>query len=467
MKYALKKLRRMRVEDLATGVMTAMLTDLKNGQFTGSQETVYAEGTDGSKLVGFDLNKVAGFNATNGAVDLNYLGLQVGSDRTEVQNGTGVSLFASLTTKDGKTVVAEHTAAGAVGAEIGFIYPYGADGMPDLAKAYAQSATASATEFAYNPETNVITLPVGAFKAGDKVCFNYHPTFNKYGVIENRSDRFSKTGRVIIDAWFTDICTEMDVPLQVVMEKGRVSGELDLSFGDQAAVQNIAVEAMASVCGEGSTLWKLYDYDMNEIVSSESIAPVEPEVITHSVYFVNDDTTCVVVNDGDTVAEPVAPTKDGYTFDGWYRSGNKFDFSTPITTNITLIAQWTAVRVAPDFSTAAPLTLGADASIELTALDGTAIQTAAGTNTGDIAIAYDATAQKFQLTVDNNVVGESMVQDITTATGTPMTTDTVIAFADASGNDLGDITIKVGTTTASIDETLFVTALDTNMDIVA
>ncbi len=50
------------------------------------------------------------------------------------------------------------------------------------------------------------------------------------------------------------------------------------------------------------------------------------------------------VTDGNSASEPAGPTKDGYTFDGWYASGSDtaFDFSTAITANITLTAQWTA-----------------------------------------------------------------------------------------------------------------------------
>ena len=72
MKYALKKIRMMRVYDINSGVHKVTLNDLKTAQFTGSQETIYVEGTDGAKLVGFDINKVAGFNATNATVDEGY-----------------------------------------------------------------------------------------------------------------------------------------------------------------------------------------------------------------------------------------------------------------------------------------------------------------------------------------------------------------------------------------------------------
>ncbi len=50
------------------------------------------------------------------------------------------------------------------------------------------------------------------------------------------------------------------------------------------------------------------------------------------------------VNAGEKLTEPTpAPTKAGFTFDGWYEDSTfskKFDFNTPITGNITLYAKW-------------------------------------------------------------------------------------------------------------------------------
>jgi len=50
------------------------------------------------------------------------------------------------------------------------------------------------------------------------------------------------------------------------------------------------------------------------------------------------------VEDGETANEPAAPTAEGWVFGGWYTEAactNAFDFSTPITADITLFAKWT------------------------------------------------------------------------------------------------------------------------------
>ena len=49
----------------------------------------------------------------------------------------------------------------------------------------------------------------------------------------------------------------------------------------------------------------------------------------------------VTVKEGDTFAQPKDPEMEGWTFDGWLNEdGNSFDFSKPITSNVTVAAAW-------------------------------------------------------------------------------------------------------------------------------
>lgn len=49
------------------------------------------------------------------------------------------------------------------------------------------------------------------------------------------------------------------------------------------------------------------------------------------------------VQSGSTAVEPRSPTRDDYVFDAWYNGVGVFDFSTPITANLTLTAHWTYI----------------------------------------------------------------------------------------------------------------------------
>ena len=52
------------------------------------------------------------------------------------------------------------------------------------------------------------------------------------------------------------------------------------------------------------------------------------------------DVASQTVFEGNTASEPSAPTKDGYTFVKWQLNGSDYNFSTPVTGNITLDAVW-------------------------------------------------------------------------------------------------------------------------------
>ena len=70
--------------------------------------------------------------------------------------------------------------------------------------------------------------------------------------------------------------------------------------------------------------------------------PSEPT--THTVKFVSNGVVLseVEVNDGETVAEPAEPTREGYTFRGWKLNGADYDFTAPVTSDLTITAAWTA-----------------------------------------------------------------------------------------------------------------------------
>ena len=75
----------------------------------------------------------------------------------------------------------------------------------------------------------------------------------------------------------------------------------------------------------------------------EEEKPVEPEVKKYTVTFDANGGTAVAkqtIEEGKTASKPKDPTRTGYTFKGWLLNGKTFDFSTPITSNITLEADW-------------------------------------------------------------------------------------------------------------------------------
>lgn len=48
------------------------------------------------------------------------------------------------------------------------------------------------------------------------------------------------------------------------------------------------------------------------------------------------------ITEGSKASKPSNPTKSGYTFGGWTLNGQTYDFNTPVSGNITLVATWNA-----------------------------------------------------------------------------------------------------------------------------
>lgn len=81
----------------------------------------------------------------------------------------------------------------------------------------------------------------------------------------------------------------------------------------------------------------------------------EQEGKTYAVRFVTDggsEINDVCVSGAECVPKPTAPVKTGYDFTGWYTDagcGNVYEFSTPVTGNLTLYAGWKLRSDAPKY----------------------------------------------------------------------------------------------------------------------
>ncbi|RYQ12463.1 InlB B-repeat-containing protein [Bifidobacterium pseudolongum] len=89
-------------------------------------------------------------------------------------------------------------------------------------------------------------------------------------------------------------------------------------------------------------------YDFTKPVTANTTLYAQWTIDKHTVKFDSNGGSAVAsatVDYGKPVAQPAAPTRTGYAFDGWYTAkdgGSKYDFSKPVTGNLTLYAHWTA-----------------------------------------------------------------------------------------------------------------------------
>ena len=130
----------------------------------------------------------------------------------------------------------------------------------------------------------------------------------------------------------------------------------------------------------------------SEIKAGSAITPLtynyvtEQPVVTYQVTFDSrggSTVGAVTVQAGETISEPTAPVRSGYTFDGWYTyGGSRFDFSTPINSSFTLYAHWVAnpqahYLVNADFPGRVTVGTYRDASVSLSGVMGVSIYSGA------------------------------------------------------------------------------------------
>ena len=158
---------------------------------------------------------------------------------------------------------------------------------------------------------------------------------------------------------------DSDVSINAIFEANTYNVTLNADGGTIAEEKNITnytygvgvtLPTKDDMTREGYTFDGWYD---NNDFSGSSVTTISPTdtgaktfyakwtINSYSVTFNSNDGSDIdsqTVHYGDTVAEPTAPTKNGYTFAGWYSDEglvSAYDFSTTVTSDITLYAKWT------------------------------------------------------------------------------------------------------------------------------
>ena len=158
---------------------------------------------------------------------------------------------------------------------------------------------------------------------------------------------------------------DSDVSINAIFEANTYNVTLNADGGTIAEEKNITnytygvgatLPTKDDMTREGYTFDGWYD---NNGFSGSSVTTISPTdtgaktfyakwtINSYSVTFNSNDGSDIdsqTVDYGDIVAEPTAPTKNGYTFAGWYSDEglvSAYDFSTTVTSDITLYAKWT------------------------------------------------------------------------------------------------------------------------------
>jgi len=134
--------------------------------------------------------------------------------------------------------------------------------------------------------------------------------------------------------WVIELALRNGEAKRIVIPKGAITAREAITYNDSDPVgYGITISAYPNSSGE---------------THKEYITAPSSTVTTFTVTFNVDSGSEVpsqTVVSGNMATRPVNPTKDGYTFAGWYSNAGKtteYDFYAPVTANTTIYAKWTS-----------------------------------------------------------------------------------------------------------------------------
>ena len=127
------------------------------------------------------------------------------------------------------------------------------------------------------------------------------------------------------------------------------NGSVSATTMDENGYVTVAAEANDGYIFKGWAIdGKIVSYDkeyafipVKDTVITAVFEAVEPEVTYHTVT-INGET--VQVEHGQTLAQPADPVKEGYKFIGWYVGDAEYDFSQPVTSDLTITAKFEKIE---------------------------------------------------------------------------------------------------------------------------
>ena len=239
--------------------------------------------------------------------------------------------------------------------------PCAGSSIPGLAPgSYQVRRAATGSSFAGAAATIAINIATVKFdSAGGTACPNQYVL---YGTAATQPANPTKTGYTFAGwnngaapyVWSAPVTSDLTLTAQwtpvthtiTLVYNDGVTPNATLTVNDGAAATQPANPTRAGYTFAG---WNNggTPYIWSTPVTSNLTLTAQWTAITHTITLVyNDGVTpnaTLTVNDGAAAAQPANPTRTGYTFAGWNNGGVPYVWSTPVTSNLTLTAQWTPI----------------------------------------------------------------------------------------------------------------------------
>lgn len=229
--------------DRSTGELKFAFDQIKSGELTGNNDVTYAEGKRGVRLATLKSNKTSGFNCENGYVVYSALATQMGGKIEEASSTNKIKVVrAELLTAETLSTTDNN-----IGVTLSVTPVAGSLKVYETNSDKTKKALATATEVGTK-------VTIADAVKGDVYLCVYEEEVEVGKRVVNDGESFADDVKLVINMLGQDICTSQQYLIQCIMPKASISGEWNMSLGNDPAVHSFSAEAMLDVCSTDNEL---------------------------------------------------------------------------------------------------------------------------------------------------------------------------------------------------------------------
>lgn len=320
------------------------LDQLSSASIEISAESTEIQDKKGNVLRTQYRSKSGNFNSTNAFLHPAVMNAASGSDIVVASETKPIQMPKIISVPAGTTIDASDALTGT----IHVIGLYG-NGANDVALTQGTTAVVGQT---FALVDGKLTVPAAGTNAPVTYIVRYERNVESGIKLSNLSNKFPNTIHMTFLCSYMDPCSDELKPCYVYIGSFMPDPSITINLDSENQELDFNGIIQTDYCSADKVLYVIYypDEDLTVIgedTDDEDEGGDDVIIVGHTVTFNSNggsEVAAATVLDGDAVARPTDPTKAGSTFDGWYTDdetfANAYDFSTPVTADLTLFAKW-------------------------------------------------------------------------------------------------------------------------------
>jgi len=256
---------------LTDGELLGMANQISDCKIDSTQENSEAKDAVGVTISYLARAKNVSISATSKLIDFGVAAMQWGTTRQISSSANTITgtVFDEHTITSAEATAGDynlkHAPKGSAGVGLKYIYKLNSQGNANTK--YTYGAAASASAFTYTAGATEITLPTGAFVAGDKVLAVYSYDADDADVamsISNNADVFPESVKGLVECLFRDPCTDVVVYGYFITPKSKLDGNFGITLSTDGT-HDFKLLGEANYCGStGKELLQIFvpDYSV-------------------------------------------------------------------------------------------------------------------------------------------------------------------------------------------------------------